>query len=461
MKTINELPRAIEAEQCVLGGLMLDNGRFDLVSERLTATDFFRQDHRLIFQTITPLAETSQPFDIVTVGEHLENRGQLAAAGGLPYLAVLARDTPSTVNLDRYAEIVREKATLRELLTAAAELQQQALKPEGKKAAELLELMQTRLLTIKASNLVDAPEPIALGLSRVLERLDERSRGILPPGYPTGFTDIDRLTGGLEPGSLTVLAGRPGMGKSTLAGNIALNMASEEQAVLLFSLEMSKDQLIQRFLSAEANISHDKLRWGNLDDTDWPQLIAAHGKLASKRIFLDEGSLTIRQLRIRARQLHRRVPLQLIVVDYLQLVQGEGQNRTQEIALVSRGLKALAKELGVPVLAVSQLNREVERRDSKRPVLADLRNSGQIEQDADTVMFVYRDEVYHNDSANRGCAEVIIAKGRNQPTGTVSLAFRGGFASFGNLAGSLPSSQPRLPQGETHVYGLGNYRQSH
>jgi replicative DNA helicase len=371
----------------------------------------------------------------------LENHGQLTQAGGLPYLAILARDTPSTTNLDRYAEIVREKATLRELLTVAAELQQQTLKPEGKSAAELLELMQTRLLTIKASNLIDAPEPITLGLSRVLNILDERSRGILPPGHPTGFTEIDRLTGGLEPGSLTVLAGRPGMGKSTLAGNIALNMASEEQAVLLFSLEMSRDQLILRFLSAEANIGHDKLRWGNFDDADWPRLMAAQSKLAGKRIFLDEGSLTIRQLQIRARQLHRRTPLRLIVVDYLQLVQGEGQNRTQEIASVSRGLKALAKELGVPVLAVSQLNREVERRDNKRPVLADLRDSGQIEQDADTVVFVYRDEVYHDDSADRGCAEVIIAKGRNHPTGTVSLAFRGGFASFGNLAGSLPSSQ--------------------
>jgi replicative DNA helicase len=294
MKTSNELPRAIEAEQCVLGGLMLDNSRFDVVSERVTAADFFRQDHRLIFHTIAALAEASQPFDMITVSEHLEKHGQLEQAGGLPYLAVLARDTPSTTSLDCYAEIVREKATLRELLTVAAELQQQVLKPERKKAAELLELMQTRLLKIQTSHLVDAPEPIALGLSRVMDRLDERSRGILPPGYPTGFTDIDRLMGGLEPGSLTVLAGRPGMGKSTLAGNIALNMASEEQAVLLFSLEMSRDQLILRFLSAEAQIGHDKLRWGNFDDADWPRLMAAQSKLAGKRIFLDEGSLTIR-----------------------------------------------------------------------------------------------------------------------------------------------------------------------
>ncbi len=437
-------PHSIEAEQSVLGGLMLDNAAWDRVGDVLGVDDFYRDDHRRIYRQISKLIEQNRPADVVTVSEAIESSEDKDKTGGITYLGQLAQNTPSAHNIRRYAELVRERAVMRKLVTVGNEIADSALSPAGKEVGQLLDEAESKVFEIAeaGSRGREGFKDIHQLLSQVMERVDmlyHRDNPSDITGIPTGFNDIDQMTSGLQEGDLIVVAGRPSMGKTSLALNMGEHVAVETRLpVAVFSMEMGGTQLATRMLGSIGRLDQHKLRTGRLSDEDWNKLTNAVGKLHDAPIHIDEtAALNALELRARARRLHRQYgKLGLIIVDYLQLMSAsrQGENRATEISEISRSLKALAKELQVPVVALSQLNRSLEQRPNKRPVMSDLRESGAIEQDADLILFIYRDEVYNPDSADKGRAEIIIGKQRNGPIGTVNLTFLGQYTRFENYA---------------------------
>jgi replicative DNA helicase len=438
-------PHSVEAEQAVLGGIFLDPDAWMRVSERLRAEDFYRHDHRIIFSAIAALESDGKPFDVVTVAEWLESQQKLDEAGGLAYLAALADNTPSASNIAAYADIVRKRSVLRQLVHAATEISEAVYNPGGRSSEEILELAEQVVFGIseQAGRGRSAYRPIKDLLVAALDRVDELFQRKSPiTGVPTGFDDFDERTAGLQKADLIIIAGRPSMGKTALAINIAEHAAIKSRlSVAVFSMEMPGEQLAMRMMSSLGRIDQHKVRTGRLEDHDWPRLTSAVEILKDARLFIDDTpALTPAELRSRCRRIAREHELDLVVVDYLQLMQVPGtvENRATEISEISRSLKAMAKELKVPVIALSQLNRSLEQRPNKRPVMSDLRESGAIEQDADVIVFIYRDEVYDENSADKGIAEVIIGKQRNGPIGTVKLAFLGQYTRFENYTETRP-----------------------
>lgn len=439
-------PHSIEAEQSVLGGLMLDNEAWDRVAEKVVEQDFYLRAHRLIFNALTKLAEQNQPMDLITVSQALEQNQQLDDVGGFAYLGEIAKNTPSAANILAYAEIVRERAVIRDMIGVAHDIADAGYDPQGRTSAELLDFAETRVFKIaeQRANANEGPEPIHDILSKTIEKIDELfsnpSDGVT--GVSTGYVDLDKMTSGLQPSDLIIVAARPSMGKTTFAMNLCEHAAiTSDKPVLIFSLEMPSEQIMMRMLASVGRINQTRIRTGQLEDEDWARLSSAIELLNTKgKMYIDDASgLTPTEVRSRARRVAREHGgLSMIMVDYLQLmtVPGMSENRTLEIAEISRSLKALAKELKVPVVALSQLNRSLEQRADKRPVNSDLRESGSIEQDADLIMFIYRDEVYNDDSADKGSAEIIIGKQRNGPIGRVRLTFHGQYSRFDNYAGS-------------------------
>jgi len=434
-------PHSIEAEQAVLGGLMIDSAAWDQVADRVSSDDFYRHDHRLIFAAAQGLIERNQPCDAVTLSGLLESQGLIDQVGGLSYLGTLARDTPTAANIKAYADIVRERSVLRQLITAGNAIVTSALEPEGREAREIVDDAERSVFEIaeRGSRGKVGFRSVKSILPDVVTRIDElyNSDGMLT-GIATGFKQLDEMTSGLQPGDLIIIAGRPSMGKSTLAVNIAENAAlGSQKSAAIFSMEMSAESLTLRMLSSLGRINQGHLRSGRLQEEDWPRIDSAMTQLSNANIHVDETpGLTPTEVRARARRLKRERGLDLIVVDYLQLMQvaGTKENRATEISEISRSLKALAKELKVPVIALSQLNRGVEQRTEKKPVMSDLRESGAIEQDADLILLIYREEVYDPNTTRKGIADIIIAKQRNGPTGEVQLTFLGQYTKFENYA---------------------------
>jgi replicative DNA helicase len=437
-------PHSIEAEQAILGGLLLDNSAWDKIADFISETDFYRADHRLLYQYITRLIEASKPADVITVSESLQRGGKLEEVGGLSYLAALAQNTPSAVNIRRYAEIVRDRAVMRQLVSVGTEITESAFNPLGKSADELINDAEARVFAISEQGVRGRQGLVEIRplITQVVERIDQlHSNPSEITGIATGYPDLDRMTSGLQPGDLVIVAGRPSMGKTAFSLNIAEHLGLVERLpVAVFSMEMSGTQLVMRMIGSVARVDQLKVRTGRIADEEWPRLTDAWGRLNEAPLYIDETpALNALELRARARRLHRQVGgpgLGLIVIDYLQLMSAssQGENRATEISEISRSLKALAKELSVPVIALSQLNRGLEQRPNKRPVMSDLRESGAIEQDADLILFIYRDEVYNPDSPDRGIAEIIIGKQRNGPIGTVKLTFQGPYTRFDNYA---------------------------
>lgn len=436
-------PHSIEAEQSVLGGLMLDNRAWDRIADRITEQDFYRADHRLIFGVMSSLAEKSHPFDVLTIAEALKNINELNNIGGELYLFELAKNTPSAANIAAYADIVRERSILRQLISISNEVADSAFHPNGRISHEILDEAERKIFKI-AEQGIRGSEPVKI--SRLLARATERIDALYHSteaitGLPTGFIDFDDKTSGLQPGDLIIIAGRPSMGKTAFAMNIVEHVVIKtKKPTLVFSMEMPGDQLAMRLMSSLGHIDQHKVRTGKLNDDDWPRITMAVSMLSEVPLFIDDTpALSPNDVRARARRLMREHgQIGLIAIDYLQLMQvpGSKENRTLEISEISRSLKALAKELNVPVIALSQLNRGLEQRGDKRPVMSDLRESGAIEQDADLIAFIYRDEVYNENSPDKGTAEIIIAKQRNGPIGKVHLAFQGRYTRFENLAPS-------------------------
>ena len=437
-------PHSIEAESSVLGGLLLDNGAWDRVGDLLVDGDFYRYEHRQVYSAIGALVNASRPADVITVYEHLQALGKAEEIGGLGYLNALAQYVPSASNIRRYAEIVRERSILRKLVSASDEIATNAFNTQGRAVAQILDEAEQKIFNIgeEGSRMKQGfqamPQLVVDLLDRVQEMADNQND---ITGVPTGFFDFDRMTSGLQPGDLIVLAARPSMGKTALAINIAEHVAlNEGLPVAVFSMEMGASQLAVRIVGSIGRIDQGHLRTGKLSDDEWPRLTEAIEKLRNVSLHIDETpGLTPSELRANARRLARQCgKLGLIVVDYLQLMSGSnssgGDNRATEIGEISRGLKMLAKELQCPVIALSQLNRSVEQRTDKRPMMSDLRESGAIEQDADVIMFIYRDDYYNKESKEPGVAEVIIGKQRNGPTGTVKLAFLKPLTKFESLA---------------------------
>ncbi|MEN6586706.1 MAG: replicative DNA helicase [Sulfuricella sp.] len=437
-------PHSIEAEQSVLGGLLLDNSAWDRIADVIAESDFYRHDHRLIFRHIFRLLEGGKPADVITVSETLENSAELGNAGGLAYLAALAQNTPSASNIKRYAEIVRDRGVMRKLVEVGTTIADSAYNPLGRNAGQLLDEAEGKVFEIAESNargkqgLVEI-QPLLIQVVEKIDELFQRDNPDEVTGIPTGFHDLDQKTSGLQPGDLIIVAGRPSMGKTAFSINIGENVAlNTGLPVAIFSMEMGGAQLAMRMIGSVGKLDQQKIRTGKLQDEDWLRLTNAVGKLNDAPIHIDESAaLTALELRARARRLHRQCgKLGLIIIDYLQLMSGSGggDNRATEISEISRSLKALAKELEVPVIALSQLNRSLEQRPNKRPVMSDLRESGAIEQDADVILFIYRDEVYNPDTQEKGTAEIIIGKQRNGPIGTVRMTFIGEYTRFENYA---------------------------
>jgi replicative DNA helicase len=442
-------PHSIEAEQSLIGGLLIDNAAWDRIGDVVRETDFYRDDHRRIFRHIGKLIQQGRPADVVTVYESIEQSNEVDQTGGLGYLGEIANATPSAANIRRYAEIVRERGILRQLVTVGDEIAGNALNPAGRDVKTLLDDAEQRIFQIaeagnRGNNGFVAIQPL---LGEVVERMETllaRDSQSDITGVATGFADLDRLTSGLQPGDMIVVAGRPSMGKTAFALNIAEHVGVDLRLpVAIFSLEMSGPQLATRFLSSVGRIDQTKLRTGRLTDDEWDRMTVALGKLHEAPIHIDEtGAINSTDLRARARRLHRQFgKLGLIILDYLQLMSSnrDGENRATEISEISRSIKALAKELQVPIIALSQLSRKVEERNDKRPLMSDLRESGAIEQDADIIMMMYREEYYKPDTQDKGMAEVIITKHRNGPTDTVRLTFLGEYTKFENFASGSAS----------------------
>ena len=439
-------PHSIEAEQSLLGGLMLENNAYDRIADILAEDDFYRHEHKLIYRAISALINENRPADIITVQEALERNDQLDHAGGFDYLLTLAQSTPSAANIRRYAEIVRERSIIRQLAEIGTEIARNAYNPQGKSAEQLLDEAENQVFQIAESTakskqgFLEMPDLLQQNIERI-DMLYQRDNPDEVTGIATGFTDLDRMTSGLQAGDLVIVAGRPSMGKTAFAINIAEHVAiSGKRPVAVFSMEMGGTQLVMRMLSSVGRLDQSVLKNGSLKDEHWERLNEAVAKLTDAPIFIDEtAGLSALELRARARRLARRFnnQLGLIVIDYLQLMSGSGRNdnRASELGEISRSLKALAKELQVPVIALSQLSRTVEQRTDKRPMMSDLRESGAIEQDADLIMFMFRDEYYTKEQSQfKGLAECIIGKHRNGPTGRVFLTFMGQFTRFENAA---------------------------
>ena len=442
-------PHSIEAESSVLGGLLLDNGAWDRVADLLVDSDFYRYEHRQVYAAVAALINASRPADVITVYEHLQSLGKAEEVGGLGYLNSLAQFVPSASNIRRYAEIVRERSILRKLVSASDEIATNAFNTQGRPVAQILDEAEQKIFQIgeEGSRMKQGfqamPQLVVDLLDRVQEMADNPND---ITGVPTGFYDFDRMTSGMQSGDLIVLAARPSMGKTALAINIAEHVAlNEGLPVAVFSMEMGAAQLAVRIVGSIGRIDQGHLRTGKLTDEEWPRLTEAIEKLRQVSLHIDETpGLTPSELRANARRLARQCgKLGLIVVDYLQLMSGSSsdssENRATELGEISRGLKMLAKELQCPVIALSQLNRSVEQRTDKRPMMSDLRESGAIEQDADVIMFIYRDDYYNKESKEPGIAEVIIGKQRNGPTGTVKLAFLKPLTKFESLASGYGS----------------------
>jgi replicative DNA helicase len=438
-------PHSIEAEQSVLGGLLLDNGAWDRAGDLLTDGDFYRYEHRLIYAAIGALVNATKPADVITVYEQLQNLGKGEECGGLAYLNALAQSVPSAANLRRYAEIVRERAILRKLIEASDQIATTAFNPQGRAVSQILDEAEGRIFQIGEEgsrgkqNFVGMAQLMTELIDRVTELADNGGDDVT--GIGTGFIELDQYTAGLQKGDLLVLAARPSMGKTAFAINIAEHVAVKEGLpTVIFSMEMGASQLGLRLVGSLGHIDQNHLRTGKLTDDEWSRLAETVDRLKEARVFIDETpGLSSVELRARARRMARQFggTLGLIVVDYLQLMSGSSsgdENRATELGEISRGLKALAKELQCPVIALSQLNRSVESRNDKRPMMSDLRESGAIEQDADVIMFIYRDDYYNKESKEQGIAEIIIAKQRNGPVGTIKLTFLKAMTRFENLA---------------------------
>jgi len=437
-------PQAIEAEQSILGGLLLDGSAFDRIGDVVTEGDFYRSEHRLIFRAIARMAESGKPTDTLTVADFLIEHGKLEEAGGHAYLASLSLNTPSAANIRRYAEIVCGKAMLRGIVASLQEGLEACMVPGGADPAEIagrIERVLSDTINRQHGEVVRLGDAVA-GAVRYVDALHAKGGGLA--GLATGFLDLDRLTGGFAGGDLVIIAGRPSMGKTSIALDIAGHVAQQGGTVALFSLEMSQQQLAMRVLSGRARVPMHRLRTGRVQDDQWPAIAEANSRLRDLPILLDDSSaVTCAHIRARCRRIKRQQGLALVVVDYLQLMRGEGDNRTQEVGSISRGLKGLAKELDVPVVALSQLSRRVEERQDKRPGLSDLRDSGELEQDADVIAFVYRDEVYHSDSLAKGTAEILVRKQRNGPLGDIRLWFREELMHFESYAGPGIETAPK------------------
>lgn len=435
-------PHSIEAEQAVLGGLMLAPEAFDRVSDQLVEGDFYRRDHQLIYRAIREMADRSRPFDAVTLGEWFESQGQSELVAGGAYLIELASTTPSAANITAYAEIVRDKAVMRQLIQVGTDIINNGFQPEGRESQELVAEAEQKVFAIAESGARGRTDFVGMhsALRDAFTVLQDRfNNGDAITGLPTGYTEFDMMTAGLQPTDLVILAARPAMGKTTFALNIAEFAAiKSKKAVAVFSMEMSAPQLALRLISSNGRINATRLRTGQLEDEDWARVTGAISMLKETKIFIDDTpGLSPDVLRAKARRLKREHDLGLIVIDYLQLmsVPGNSENRATEISEISRSLKGLAKELNVPVIALSQLNRSLESRTDKRPVMADLRESGAIEQDADMIVFIYRDDYYNREnSPDKGLAEIIIGKQRSGPTGSLKLKFFGEYTRFDNLA---------------------------
>lgn len=438
-------PHSLEAESSVLGGLLLDNGSWDRIGDLLNDSDFYRYEHRLVFSAISALINNNRAADVITVFEHMQSQGKADEVGGLAYLNSLAQYVPSSANIRRYAEIVRERSILRKLVSVSDEIATSALNTNGRPVPNILDEAEQKIFNIgeEGSRMRQGFQSMGNLVIELLDRVEEMSKNPNDiTGVPTGFVDLDRMTSGMQAGDLIVLAARPSMGKTALAINIAENVALKEGLpVAVFSMEMGASQLAIRIVGSIGRIDQGRLRTGKLHDEEWPRLAEAVERLRSVSLSIDETpGLTPSELRASARRLSRNCgKLGLVVVDYLQLMSGssggDGDNRATELGEISRGLKMLAKELQCPVIALSQLNRGVEQRTDKRPMMSDLRESGAIEQDADVIMFIYRDDYYNKDSKEPGVAEIIIGKQRNGPTGTVKLTFLKPITKFESYAG--------------------------
>ncbi|GAA5234664.1 replicative DNA helicase [Verticiella sediminum] len=436
-------PHSVEAEQSVLGGLLLDNSAWDRIADVLGEGDFYRYDHRLIWQHISRLIGLSRPADVITVFESLQTAGKIDDVGGLAYLNSLAQNTPSAANIRRYAEIVRDRAVLRKLVTVSDEISSAAFNPQGKETRQLLDEAESKIFQIAEEGSRGAAgfQEIQPLLGQVVDRIDElyhREGDTEVTGVPTGFTDLDKMTSGLQGGDLVIVAGRPSMGKTSFSMNIGEHVAIEQGLpVAVFSMEMGAAQLAMRMLGSVGLLDQHRLRTGKLEADDWPRVTHAIQRMQEAQLYIDESpALNSMEVRARARRLARQCgKLGLIIIDYLQLMgaNSSGENRATEVSEISRSLKGLAKELDCPLIALSQLNRSLEQRPNKRPVMSDLRESGAIEQDADLILFIYRDEVYNPDTPDKGTAEIIIAKQRNGPIGTCRLTFQGSSTRFLNF----------------------------
>jgi len=437
-------PHSVEAEQSVLGGLLLDNAAWDRIADVVNENDFYRYDHRLVYQHISRLIGLSRPADVVTVFESLQTAGKADDVGGLAYLNSLAHNTPSAANIRRYAEIVRDRGVLRSLVTVADEISAGAFNPQGKDTRQLLDEAESRIFKIaeEGSRGSAGFQEIQPLLGKVVDRIDElyhREGDTEVTGVPTGFSDLDKMTSGLQGGDLVIVAGRPSMGKTSFSMNIGEHVAIEQGLpVAVFSMEMGAEQLAMRMLGSVGLLDQHRLRTGKLEADDWPRVTHAIQRMQEAQLYIDESpALNSMEVRARARRLARQCgKLGLIIIDYMQLMgaSSAGENRATEVSEISRSLKGLAKELNCPLIALSQLNRSLEQRPNKRPVMSDLRESGAIEQDADLILFIYRDEVYNPDTPDKGTAEIIIGKQRNGPIGTVRLTFQGSSTRFLNYS---------------------------
>ena len=440
MDSVNTPPHSIEAEQSVLGGLLLSNHAWDEIADYLQEEDFYRHPHRLIFRAISNLSANNQPIDVLTLTDKLRECQLLDKVGGEVYLFELSNNTPTITNIKAYAEIVRERSVRRALMNAAIDIAQMATHASGRNVTELLDQAEQKIFALSAGgHCRGGPANIKVFLTKTIERIDTlfHSKAAIT-GIPTGYHDFDDMTSGLQPADLIVIAGRPSMGKTTLAMNIAENIAIKTHfPVLIFSMEMPGDAIVMRLLSSLCRIDQLRIRTGKLTDEDWPRISSTVSMLSEAPLYIDDTpALSPGEIRARARRMTKdHGQLGAIIVDYLQLMQvpGFSENRTAEISEISRSLKTLAKELKVPVIALSQLNRGLEQRADKRPIMSDLRESGAIEQDADLIVFIYRDEVYHDNSQAKGMAEIIIAKQRNGPIGKIHLTFMGQFTCFENF----------------------------
>jgi replicative DNA helicase len=443
-------PQNLEAEQSVLGGMLIDNETVHRVIEILRPEDFYRPAHQTIYQAILAQYQTNEPSDLVTVTNWLKKEARLDKVGGPTYLAMLVDQVPATANIAHYARIVYEKAVLRHVISGAGEIIQKGYEARGdvEQYLDHAEKIIFEIAQRKVNQSFAHVKDIVKDSFKIIENLYEKKEAVT--GVPTGFEDFDRMTSGLQPSDLVIIAGRPSMGKTALALNMAgYSAVHTGHRVAIFSLEMSKEQLVQRLLCSEGRVDSSRLRIGYLNESDWPKLTKAAGSLSESAIYIDDAAaLTVLEMRAKCRRLQREKGLDLIIVDYLQLVRGStrtAESREREISDISRSLKALAKELRVPVVALSQLNRSVESRQDKRPQLSDLRESGALEQDADVIAFVYRDEVYNKETPDKGVAEIIIGKQRNGPIGTIKLTFLNSYTRFENLARNIDAGMSDLP----------------